>query len=94
MRTLEKGQSFASILVLFEVIWSPHRMRRLAQIKTGLENKRHTNAHRPLTNGGFNPTLSAILVWLRRRSRGYVLVLVRKEEARRSRLPVTVPRRS
>ncbi len=25
-------------------------MRRLAQIKTGVENKRHTNAHQPLTD--------------------------------------------
>jgi len=37
------------------VIWKPHRMRRLAQIKTGAEKKRHTNPHRPLTTGGFNP---------------------------------------
>jgi hypothetical protein len=25
-------------------------MRRLAQIKTGTENKRHTNAHQPFTD--------------------------------------------
>jgi hypothetical protein len=43
---------------------------------------------------GEYPTLSAILVWLRRRSRAYVLVSVRKEEARRSRLPVTVATQS
>jgi hypothetical protein len=37
-------------LRVFGVIWKPHRMRRLAQIKTGAENKRHTNAHRPFTD--------------------------------------------
>src|SRR6266853_5442437 len=48
----------ATTLVPFEVIWSPHRMRRLAQIKTGAENKRHTNAHRPLTS--LSPTRAII----------------------------------
>jgi hypothetical protein len=42
-----------------------------------------------------NPTLSAILVvWFTKRGRTYVLVLVRKGEAQRTRLTVTVPTRS
>jgi hypothetical protein len=41
---------FATNLRVFGVIWKPHRMRRLAQIKTGAENKRHTNAHQPFTD--------------------------------------------
>jgi hypothetical protein len=41
---------FATNLRVFGVIWKPHRMRRLARIKTGAENKRHTNAHQPFTD--------------------------------------------
>jgi hypothetical protein len=42
-----------------------------------------------------NPTLSAILVvWFTKQGRTYVLVLVRKGEAQRTRLTVTVPTRS
>jgi hypothetical protein len=41
---------FATNLGLFEVIWKPHRMWRLEQIKLRSENKRHTNAHQPLTS--------------------------------------------
>jgi hypothetical protein len=40
----------ATNLRVFGVIWGPHRMRRLARIKTGGENKRHTNAHQPFTD--------------------------------------------
>ncbi len=42
-------------------------MRRLAQIKTGIENKRHTNAHQPLTDRSPTevsiPPLSAIIYY-------------------------------
>lgn len=40
---------FATNLRVLGVIRKPHGMRRLARIKTGAENKRHTNAHQAFT---------------------------------------------